>query len=65
VPSPARANWAHEQLATVRKAIDYCTGNLDCVVEDGGAEGPSHAWRVLRTPGPDAFRRSYTEFVDF
>jgi predicted O-methyltransferase YrrM len=46
------------QLAPVRKAIDYCTSNLDCVVDDGGAEGPSHAWRVLRTPGPDAFPAS-------
>jgi predicted O-methyltransferase YrrM len=51
--------------ATVRKAIDYCAANLGWNLEDEGVEGPDHAWQVLRTAPSDAFRRSYTEFVDF
>jgi predicted O-methyltransferase YrrM len=53
------------QLAAVRKALAFCVTNLGWVVEDGGADGAGHTWRVLRTAGEDAPRRPYSAFVDF
>ncbi|HSP71866.1 MAG TPA: class I SAM-dependent methyltransferase [Gaiellaceae bacterium] len=52
-------------VAGIRKAVDFCAANLGWVVEDEGAEGDAHAWTVLRTGPADAFRRPFTEFVDF
>jgi predicted O-methyltransferase YrrM len=53
------------QIPPVGKAIAYCERNLGCAVEDDGAEGPDHSWRVLRTPARDPFHGSYAEFADF
>lgn len=53
------------QIASVRKAIDFCVTNLGWTVEDEGTEGASHAWVVLRTSGADVFFRPYTAFIDF
>lgn len=53
------------QVASVRKAVDFCVANLGWVVEDEGAEGDAHAWTVLRTGAADAFRRPFAELVDF
>jgi predicted O-methyltransferase YrrM len=52
------------QLASVRRAVDFCVANLGWVTEDGGKEG-IHEWLVLRTGPRDAFLRPFAEFVDF
>src|SRR5438128_4350661 len=51
------------QLPGVRRAVDFCTGNLGWVDEDSGEEGV-HQWIVLRTGPSDVFMRSFTELVD-
>jgi predicted O-methyltransferase YrrM len=52
------------QLATVRKAVEFCVTNLGWATEDADAEGRHHEWVVLRT-GSRSVLRPYTEFVDF
>jgi GNAT superfamily N-acetyltransferase len=52
------------QLPGVERAAAFCVSNLAWTIEDRGKEDV-HEWAVLRTGSHKAFRRPYTEFVDF
>jgi predicted O-methyltransferase YrrM len=52
------------QLPAIRRAVGFCTTNLDWVPEDEGKEG-EHEWIVLRTGSQDVFARPFDEFADF
>jgi predicted O-methyltransferase YrrM len=52
------------QLPAIRRAVGFCTANLDWVPEDEGKEG-EHEWIVLRTGSQDVFARPFDEFADF
>lgn len=53
------------QLPGVRRAVDFCIANLDWIIEEGGEEGSSHEWIVLRTGSHAVFQRPFAEFIDF
>jgi predicted O-methyltransferase YrrM len=53
-----------EQLPAVRRAVGFCVANLQWTAEDEGREG-EHAWLVLRTGPPEAYRRPFDDFTEF
>jgi predicted O-methyltransferase YrrM len=52
------------QLASVARAVAFCTTNLQWTIEEVSARDPRHRWAVLRT-APVPPQRSFDYFVDF
>jgi predicted O-methyltransferase YrrM len=52
------------QLPAIRKAVSFCTRNLEWTIEEDGVADDKHHWVVVRT-AQRARQRDFDYFVDF